>query len=72
MKQKITLKDKKDLKYSDVLPENRNIEIRRYGYREAKATLNAFPLQRASRLLDNGWPELDTFQTVRRCPSTAR
>jgi hypothetical protein len=59
-------------KYCDVLPESRNIGIRRYGYREATASLNAFLLQRASRLLDYGWPELDMFQTVRRWASTAR
>jgi hypothetical protein len=43
-----------------------------YGYCEATASLNAFPLQRASQLLENGWPELDMFQTVRRCASMAR
>jgi hypothetical protein len=56
----------------DVLPESRNIGISRYGYREATASLNAFPLQPASRLLNNGSPELDMFQRVRRCASTAR
>jgi hypothetical protein len=37
-----------------------------YGYREAMAPLNAFPLQLAGRLLHNGWPELDRSQTLRR------
>jgi hypothetical protein len=50
-----------------VLPESRNIEIKRFSYREATVSLNAFPLQQAGRLLDNGWPELDMFQTARRC-----
>jgi hypothetical protein len=37
-----------------------------YGFREATAPLNAFPLQRVGRLLHNGWPQLDMSQTVRR------
>jgi hypothetical protein len=50
--------------YCDVLPEGRKIDC--YGYREATAPLNAFPLQRAGRLLHNGWPKLDMSQTERR------
>jgi hypothetical protein len=46
-----------------MLPESRNIGISRYGYREATASLDAFPLQRASRLLDDGRPELDIYHT---------
>jgi hypothetical protein len=45
-----------------MLPESQNIGIRRYGYREAMASLGAFPLKRAGQLLDNGWQNWSCFK----------